>query len=303
MTQYRIELRSFNIGAGEGEGTRPGLGFAHNFLVLVMVPPNGEPVPIAQFHGHSFDRTKGKPNRFDATGGGRLEYLETRNAEELRFVWGDSKNHPKFILATGTRQEMEAIWNRARPTGDWINKQDFTYWPLGTNSNSVIYTMARAMGFDITGQPIDPKTGRHIEAPGRSIDLTKGRKDAPAPVTEPKRIFGLGDHDKARERPIPPEQEAPPYDGSELPRRGAVPAESSPASYRLGFENARRFADEHRFDPPAEPMLPSSPFGRGKNRRFLLLSPAQRERRSPRRALRGAGSEGTPRSHRAAAPC
>lgn len=231
------------------------MGFAHNFLVLVEVPEKGKPRPIAQFHGDSYDwDAKNARRYFDATGGGRLGFRETTDPE-LRFFMDGSRSQPKFILATGTREEMEAIWNKARPTGAWINRQDFTYWPLGRNSNSVIYTLARAMGFDITGQPIDPKTGRHIEAPGREIDLTKGRGDAPRSTTPPKRIFGLGDGDRPRERPIAPEQEAPPYDGPNPPRRSAVPGETPPGSYLLGFENARKFADEHRFDPRAELAL------------------------------------------------
>ncbi len=95
-----------------------------------------------------------------------------------------------------------------------------------------------------------------MPAPGGGIDLTKGRSDAPAPFTDkPERIFGHGHEGRKGMRPIPPEQEAPPYDGPNLPRRGEAPAGVTPATYRLGFENARRFADEHRFDPRAEPRL------------------------------------------------
>jgi hypothetical protein len=68
---------------------------------------------------------------------------------------------------------------RARATGDWINRQNFAYNPLGMNSNSVARTLARAIGFDVTGQPIDQKTGESLPAPGRSIDLREGRADAP----------------------------------------------------------------------------------------------------------------------------
>ncbi len=68
MTQYRIELRTHNIGAQPGSPV--GIGFAHNYLVLVEVR-DGMRWPVQQLHGFSFDRVTGKQLMFDARGSGR----------------------------------------------------------------------------------------------------------------------------------------------------------------------------------------------------------------------------------------
>jgi lysozyme family protein len=250
MPRYRIEFRSYNIGADALPVPGLGMGAAHNFIAVVeIVPGETKPRVVEEFHADSADE-HGKPIAFDATGRGRLTYRVERQGPRGTRLYQDSERHPKFVLFEGTWAEIDQRLQAAYETGEWINKKKFRYNPLGTNSNSAAYTMARAMGFDVTGQPIDGKTGRSLPAPGRGIDLTKGHADAPPKrYGQPRRTFGYGDADVPRERPIPPEREAPPYDGPELPRRGAAPSSAAPASYRLGFENARRFADEHRFDP------------------------------------------------------
>lgn len=256
MSTYRIEFRSRNIAAEPGSTPAPGLGFAHNFLVLVELVPGKEPRVISELHGFPVDK-QGR-QQFGAAGmmsGNRLGLVEM-NFPNGTDYYAESLDHPSFILFEGGKVEAEARFAKARETGKWITDQKFTYNPVGRNSNALANTIARAMGYDVTSQPIDLKTGRHIDAPSRGMDLRQGRSDAPKPFTDrPARVFGYGDEGKPRERPIPPEREAPPYDGPELPRRSSVPAEASPAQYRLGFENARKFADEHRFDPRAKPAL------------------------------------------------
>lgn len=251
MPRYRIEFRSYNIGADGLPVPGLGMGAAHNFIALVEVVPGGaKPRVVEELHADSADEN-GKPISFYATGRGYLKYSLKRSADGRgTHLYRDSERHPKFVLFEGTWAEAEERMKAARETGDWISAKKFRYNPFGTNSNAAAYTMARAMGFDVTGQPIDGKTGRSLPAPGAGIDLTKGHADAPAKhYGEPQRTFGYGDADRPGERPIPPEREAPPYDGPEPLRRGAAPVSAAPASYRLGFENARRIADEHRFDP------------------------------------------------------
>jgi hypothetical protein len=256
MTTYRIEFRSSNIGANPARGSATGLGFAHNFLVLVEIT-SGKRRVVAELHGFPVDPKTGKP-RFglvSMTSGLPLGLAEHKWADGTNY-YAESLRHPSFILFEGSKAEAEARFESARDTARWITAQKFTYNPVGRNSNAFANTIARAMGYDVTSQPIDRKTGRHIDAPSRGMDLREGRSDAPKPFTDrAMRVFGYGDEGAPRERPIPPEREAPPFDGPELLRRSGVPSEAAQTSYRLSFENARRFADEHRFDPRAEPVL------------------------------------------------
>ncbi len=256
MTTYRIEFRSSNIGANPAPGSATGLGFAHNFLALVEIT-SGKSRVVAELHGFPVDPKTGEP-RFGLEGmtsGLPLGLAEQKLPGGTNY-YAESLRHPSFILFEGSKAEAEARFEKARDTGKWITAQKFAYNPVGRNSNAFANTIARAMGYDVTSQPIDQKTGRHIDAPSRGMDLREGRSDAPKPFTDkPVRVFGYGDEGTPRERPIPPEREAPPYNGPEFPRRSSIPSEASQAIYRLGFENARNFADEHRFDPRAEPAL------------------------------------------------
>jgi hypothetical protein len=284
MPTYRIEFRSHNIAAGSGPGSAPGIGFAHNFLVLVEVGAGNEPRVLGELHGFPLN-PKTRAPQFGVggmTSGGPLGLVE-RNFPKGTTYYAESLSQPSYILFQGHKAEAVARFEKARQAGKWITAQNFQYSPVGRNSNAFANTIARVAGYDVTGQPIDRATGRHIEAPSRGMDLREGRRGAPVPFTDrPERVFGYGDQGKKSQRPIPPEREAPPYDGPELPRHGAVPASAAPASYRLGFENARRFADEHRFDPSAEPALSREQNKIVSTRVERALGPAVAHERLPR---------------------
>ena len=254
MSTYRIEFRTYNVGADGALGPL-GTGFAHNFLVLVEVLPNGDTRRIAELHGESRDPKTKALIGFDLSGRGQLE---VKRYNDESHYYRDSENHPKFALFTGSEKEASERFAWAQREGNWITAQKFQYRLRTQNSNSATRTMARATGFDVTSQPMDRETGSEVPAPGRDLDLrdAAGRPRDPDEIIWMERINGYGIKEKDR-RTAPPQREFPSYEapGRALPRRGAAPAGGTPASYSLGFENARRFADEHRFDPRAEPAL------------------------------------------------
>ena len=251
MSEFRIEFRSYNVGSGQRLGP-VGAGFAHNFLVLVEVLPSGETRRVAELHGESVDPKTKDVLSFDAWGRGQLR-VNRYDDHETDYYRG-SHDNPKFVLFRGSEKEVKERFAWAEQEGRWIDDQNFRYDWKGLNSNSAANTIARAAGFNVTGQPIDRRTGGHLPAPSREVDLrdAAGRPRDPDEIIWMERINGYGHEDQ---QPAAPKREAPPYDGPELPRRGAAPGTITPVSYSLGFENARRFADEHRFDPRAEPAL------------------------------------------------
>ena len=256
MSEYRIEFRSYNVGT-DGMLGATGTGAAHNFLALVEVLADGTTRRIAELHGESINPKTGRPIPFDATGRGRLEMRRYNHESDY---YPDSKNHPRFALFRGSEKEARERFAWAEKEGQWINQQNFRYDWRRRNSNSVVNTVARAAGFNVTGQPIDPDNGEQLPAPGRELDLRDeaGRPRDPDEIIWMERINGYGVKEKSRtaqprERQSPSRQ--PP--ASIVPKKGQAPAptETTAASYRLGFENARKFAEEHRFDPRAEPAL------------------------------------------------
>lgn len=74
----------------------------------------------------------------------------------------EKETKPISIAATGSRKEMERLWARGAKTAEAINGQKFDYkahdpsYELGTdggqiqNSNSVAFTLGKAMGLDLS---------------------------------------------------------------------------------------------------------------------------------------------------------
>lgn len=74
----------------------------------------------------------------------------------------EKKTKPISIAASGSREEMERLWARGATTAEAINGQKFDYkahdlsYELGTdggqiqNSNSVAFTLGKAMGLDLS---------------------------------------------------------------------------------------------------------------------------------------------------------
>jgi hypothetical protein len=146
-----------------------------------------------------------------------------------------SLGNPSFVLADGTGSALQPRLARAVETANWINRQDFGYELVGANSNAVAHTLARAMGFDVTGQPIDRATGRHLPAPGGTIDLTRLKPGAPPPIADPVRVNGYG----AENRPASPARDASRASGLD------------PAGLIFGRDAAERVRARHGFDPRA----------------------------------------------------
>lgn len=195
MSEFRLEFRNYNVGADKMLGP-VGSGFAHNFLVLVEVRPDGTARRIAELHGED-DKGQLKVNVFD----------EKKRSQYYR----DSENHPKFVLFRGSEQEARERFAWARKEGEWINDQNFRYRITGLNSNSAANTMARAAGFNVTSQPED-RTGRapSLPAPSREIDLrdSAGRPRDADEIIWMERINGYGHQDG---QPAAPHRQAPPF--------------------------------------------------------------------------------------------
>lgn len=120
-------------------------------------------------------------------------------SQGLRF--DEKKKKFISIAASGSREEMERLWARGATTAETINGQKFDYkahdpsYELGTdggqiqNSNSVAFTLGKAMGLDLSGalqskgmtrtfsgwdrDLLDPKYQRYVAPPVFPV------KDAP----------------------------------------------------------------------------------------------------------------------------
>jgi hypothetical protein len=235
---YRIEFRSYHIGTTEQR--RFGIGFAHNFIAIVEISDGGRERVIEQFHGMSVDRETGKVLPIDI-GTGRLEVVRAARVDPILYT--NSLEQPAFILFEGDGREAKARIDRALAMEAWINGQDFTYRPLGRNSNAVAHTLARAMGYRVTGQPLNPGERQlYLQAPSNTLDLRDGGRDAPAPYPgEPKPVMGYG---KMHQR-----------SALDAPRSLAVAREGVPAldlgGPRLGLDAVEAIRHRHGFDPRA----------------------------------------------------
>jgi hypothetical protein len=120
----------------------------HNYLALR--DQNG--TIVQELHGLATDSTTGA-----------WKYVGT-NPTDLLQVWQFSnahyylaeKNFPGVVVDQGTQSDVLAVWNKAVACKDPINNEKLSYPPYGVsfraetiNSNSVAYTLARCMGFDI----------------------------------------------------------------------------------------------------------------------------------------------------------
>jgi hypothetical protein len=141
------------------------LGLAgHNYLAL----RNQDGTIIAELHGLATDPKTGT-----------WRYFGTNGSEKLR-VWKfdgpryfDSEvNFPGVVLTEGASSTMSELWKQAGECADKINTKDISYPPYGVNitgitenSNSVAYTIADCMGFDV----------KHIGifTPGERVNLLR----------------------------------------------------------------------------------------------------------------------------------
>lgn len=139
----------------------------HAYFALVR----GEKEVVSELHG--FGHSKNTEKKQDlATDGGDLKGEET--------IAG-FKSEPIGTLMMGNREEIERIWAKGAAAIGAINEKKFDYKPsdvsfeLGTdggqiqNSNSVAYTLSKAMGVD-AGRLLQEK-GKTRRFPGWGRDL------------------------------------------------------------------------------------------------------------------------------------
>lgn len=139
----------------------------HAYFALVR----GEKEVVSELHGFGFSKNTGDQQDL-ATDGANLEGRER--------IAG-FKSEPIGILKTGSREEIEKIWAKGASAIGAINEKKFDYKPsdisfeLGTdggqiqNSNSVAYTVSKAMGFD--ADRLLQENGKIRRFPGWGRDL------------------------------------------------------------------------------------------------------------------------------------
>lgn len=124
------------------------LGIAgHNYLVL----RDGKDVILRELHGLATDQTTNT-----------WKYIGKDNTDKLK-VWEFTsvskyvvqKSFAGIVLRTGTKEDIENIWQKALICKDEINAKNIPYPPYGINmrgdtenSNSVAYTLSLCMGLN-----------------------------------------------------------------------------------------------------------------------------------------------------------
>lgn len=175
---WKIELRYLPI-AHRG----------HAFLALV----DHDGKVIGELHGLAKSKHTGELMTMSGDGAD-LVATQDRHMDE-------KKTKPISIAASGSRAEMESLWARGVTAAEAINDRKFDYkahdpsYELGTdggeiqNSNSVAFTLGKAMGLDLSGilrdegmtrtfsgwdrDLLDPKYKRYVAPPVFPV------KDAP----------------------------------------------------------------------------------------------------------------------------
>ena len=136
---WKIELRYLPI-AHRG----------HAFLALV----DHDGKVVRELHGLARSKHTGE---LMTMGGDGADLVATQDRH-----MDEKKTKPISIAASGSREEMERLWARGEKTAEAINGQKFDYkshdpsYELGTdggeiqNSNSVAFTLGKAMGLDLS---------------------------------------------------------------------------------------------------------------------------------------------------------
>ena len=96
-------------------------------------------------------------------------------------------------VGSGAQEEMERIWAKGAAAVDAINKEKFDYkshdpsYEFGTdggqiqNSNSVAFTLGKAMGLDMDRAILDAGMGRRFSGWGRDLLDPKRERYVAAP--------------------------------------------------------------------------------------------------------------------------
>jgi hypothetical protein len=154
----------------------------HAFLALV----DGEGNVVRELHGLAKSKHTGQIAEMG------MDDADLVASQDRRF----DERKTKFIsiAASGSREEMERLWARGATTAEAINGQKFDYkahdlsYELGTdggqiqNSNSVAFTLGKAMGLDLSGALRDAGKTRTFSGWDRDLLDPKYKRYVAPPV-------------------------------------------------------------------------------------------------------------------------
>jgi hypothetical protein len=137
--------------------------------VLVLRGPNGQ---IQELNGLAKSRNTGQLTNFG------LDGVQLYTDDTPRYA---ADAEPVGVLASGSRDQMAGLWARAKRAANDINAANFDYkghdpaYEFGgsggeiQNSNSVAYTLSRAMGLDPDKVVRDAGVDRRFSGWGRDL--------------------------------------------------------------------------------------------------------------------------------------
>lgn len=173
---WRIELKYLPIGHR-----------GHAFLALI----DGKGKTVGELHGLGFSKHTGKQMTI-AEDGADLRGVDHKSRPRRESPIGGEKLRVATV-SSGAQEEMERIWAKGAAAVDAINKEKFDYkshdpsYEFGTdggqiqNSNSVAFTLGKAMGLDMDRAILDAGMGRRFSGWGRDLLDPKRERYVAAP--------------------------------------------------------------------------------------------------------------------------
>jgi hypothetical protein len=170
---FQIELRQADV---------PFANARHYFWALTEVLNKGSKdekhIVIQELHGWHSNPKTGVAERYNPL---RHQLLLAHKFNEQTNYYDNSTKLPYVVAAKGTEEQVRKSWAAGQQMADFVNKKRIDYHLLGDNSNSMVKTVGRAMGFEV--EPIlDPRVGNPYERPmpvSLSTDLAMRFADAP----------------------------------------------------------------------------------------------------------------------------
>lgn len=164
----------------------------HAFLTLI----DDKEKTVGELHGLGSSKHTGQQMTIGGDGSDLrgVNHRSTRRRESPL----DGDKSPIATVSVGAKEEMERIWAKGAAAVDAINKEKFDYkshdpsYKVGTdggqiqNSNSVAFTLGKAMGLDLDRAIRDAGMGRRFSGWGRDM-LDPKRERYVAPPTFPVR--------------------------------------------------------------------------------------------------------------------
>jgi len=154
----------------------------HAFLALV----DGEGNVVRELHGLAKSKHTGHLTEMG------MDDADLVASQDVLF--DEKKTKSISIAASGSREEMERLWARGATTAEAINGQRFDYkahdpsYELGTdggqiqNSNSVAFTLGKAMGLDLSAALQDKGMTRTFSGWDRDLLDPKYKRYVTPPV-------------------------------------------------------------------------------------------------------------------------